>query len=71
MKQNDLSERIEALETRLAFQDDTIDSLNQTVTQLNDDVQILKAQLQFLAEKNRSDGAPSSNPNEVEIPPHY
>jgi len=71
MKQNDLSERIEALETRLAFQDDTIDSLNQTVTQLNDDVQILKAQLQFLAEKNRSDGAPSANPNEVEIPPHY
>ncbi|MBT8449698.1 MAG: SlyX family protein [Gammaproteobacteria bacterium] len=71
MAQNDLSERIEALETRLAFQDDTIDSLNQTVTQLNDDVQILKAQLQYLAEKNRSDGSPSSNPNEVEIPPHY
>ena len=71
MNQNDLIDRIEALETRLAFQDDTIESLNKTVAELNDEVQILKAQLRHLAENTTSEDAQISNPSEVEIPPHY
>ena len=71
MSEQELAERIEALESRLVFQDDTIESLNKTVADLNEEVQILKAQLRLMAEKAQSEGSQLADPNQVEIPPHY
>jgi SlyX protein len=64
-------ERIELLETKLAFQDDTIEQLNQSIVDLNAEIMSLKGELFTLAEKllNQSDN--TTDLNTVEIPPHY
>lgn len=68
---NDLHTRLIHLETRLAFQDDTIDTLNAVVTRLQTtvdrlthEVAILRAQLQAVA-------PPLSAGAANEKPPHY
>ena len=71
MSDTSLLERVELLETKLAFQDDTIEQLNQTIVDLNQEILSLKSELVTLADKllNQSDNA--ADPNAVEIPPHY
>ena len=65
-----LSERIDALETRLTFQDETIETLNKTITAQWQKIDALTRQLVHLNERlqeaeTRAPGAAN------EPPPHY
>ena len=65
-----LAERIDTLETRLAYQDDTIETLNQTITAQWKQIDALTRQLAEL--KDRLQDAESNAPGPVnERPPHY
>jgi uncharacterized coiled-coil protein SlyX len=65
-----LGERIDALEMRLAFQDETIETLNQTITAQWKQIDALTRQLTEL--KERLQDAENSAPGPVnERPPHY
>lgn len=65
-----LSERIDTLEARLAFQDDTIETLNKTVTEQWAKIDTLARQLMALNERLRE--AESQMPRPAnEPPPHY
>ncbi|WGD50633.1 SlyX family protein [Bradyrhizobium sp. CB1650] len=65
-----LSERIDTLETRLAYQDDTIESLNQTITAQWKQIDALTRQIAQLAERLQEAEANSPGPAN-ERPPHY
>jgi SlyX protein len=65
-----LSERIDALESRLAFQDDTIETLNKTVTEQWAKIDALTRQLAVLGQRLQE--AESQMPGPAnEPPPHY
>jgi uncharacterized coiled-coil protein SlyX len=65
-----LSQRIDALEMRLTFQDETIETLNQTITAQWKQIDALTRQLAEL--KDRLQDAESNTPGPVnERPPHY
>jgi SlyX protein len=71
---NPVEERLAELESRLAFQEDIIDNLNQVVTRQDRELLALKQQLIDLAARVREfhDAAAESGPAfGVEIPPHY
>ena len=66
----DLSERIDALEMRLTYQDVTIETLNQTITAQW--VEIDKLTRQIVELKERLQEAESHAPGPAnEPPPHY
>jgi SlyX protein len=65
-----LSERIDALEARVMFQDDTIETLNQTVTAQWQKIDALSRQLGELKERLREAEADAPRPAN-EPPPHY
>ena len=65
-----LAERIDTLETRLAYQDDTIETLNQTITAQWKQIDALTRQLAAL--NDRLQEAETQAPGPVnERPPHY
>jgi SlyX protein len=65
-----LSERIDALEVRIAYQDETIETLNQTITAQWTEIDRLTRQLAELKERVRD--AESNVPGPAnERPPHY
>ena len=65
-----LSERIDALEMRLTYQDVTIETLNQTITEQWKQIDALTRQLAEL--KERVQEAESHAPGPAnEPPPHY
>jgi SlyX protein len=65
-----LSERVDALEMRLTFQDETIETLNQTITEQWKQIDALTRQLAEL--KDRLQDAESNVSGPVnERPPHY
>jgi SlyX protein len=65
-----LGERIDLLETRLAFQDDTIETLNKTITEQWLKIDALTRQIEGLSERLRE--AESRVPGAAnEPPPHY
>ena len=65
-----LIERIDALESRLAFQDDTIDTLNKTVTEQWAKIDALTRRLLELGERlQEAEGQMPRPANEP--PPHY
>jgi uncharacterized coiled-coil protein SlyX len=65
-----LSERIDALEVRIAYQDETIETLNQTITAQWTEIDRLTRQLAELKERVRE--AESNVPGPAnERPPHY
>lgn len=70
----ELFQRMAALESQLAFQDDTIETLNQLLIQQAQEYALLQRQLQLLNDRikqlSEAPGAPISNPVD-EIPPHY
>ena len=67
---NSLSDRIDALEMRLTYQDETIETLNQTITAQWQQIDALTRQVAEL--KQRLQDAESSLPGPLnERPPHY
>ena len=71
-EQNDLTARLDALEIRIAYQDETIEELNaalasqwQEIDRLRRDMTLLEAELREAAEGTAPDGAPEPPP------PHY
>jgi SlyX protein len=67
---NTLSDRIDALEARLTFQDDTIEVLNQTITAQWRTIDALTRQLAQINERLRE--AETRAPGATnEPPPHY
>jgi SlyX protein len=67
---NKLGERLDLLETRLAFQDDTIETLNKTITEQWLKIDALTRQLANLNERLRE--AETHAPGAAnEPPPHY
>jgi len=65
-----LSERIDALESRLMFQDETIETLNQTITAQWQQIDALTRQLASLSERLNEAEADAPRPAN-EPPPHY
>jgi SlyX protein len=65
-----LAERIDALETRLTFQDETIETLNKTITAQWQQIDALTRQVAHLGERLRE--AEAHAPGAAnEPPPHY
>jgi SlyX protein len=65
-----LSERIDVLETRLTFQDETIEALNKTITAQWLKIDALTRQVEALSERLRE--AEANAPGAAnEPPPHY
>ncbi len=65
-----LSDRIDALEIRLAFQDETIEALNKTITAQWQQIDSLTRQVAALNERLQE--AESNAPGATdEPPPHY
>jgi SlyX protein len=65
-----LSERIDALETRLTFQDETIETLNKTITAQWQQIDALTRQVANLGERLQE--AEAHVPGAAnEPPPHY
>lgn len=65
-----LAERIDTLETRLAYQDDTIETLNQTITAQWKQIDMLTRQLAQLNERLQEAEANAPDPAN-QPPPHY
>jgi len=67
-----MNERITELETQLAFQDDTINELNRAVTDQQNQINNLKAQVELLHKKlqSLSESVVLHDENEAP-PPHY
>ncbi len=66
----DQNERLEALETRIAFQDHTIDELNQAITEQWKVIDLLTKKLAMMEEQVRT-GSYIANPANDKPPPHY
>lgn len=67
-----LSKRIELLETKLTFQDLTIEELNQMVIQLQLESSKLKEQLMLLSQKLQAAQVSNiASMSEETPPPHY
>ncbi|WOT04517.1 SlyX family protein [Shewanella youngdeokensis] len=69
---DNIEQRVEELEMKLAFQDGTIEELNQQVIKLNDVVALQQEQLRLLLSKLQS-VEPSNMASQADEtpPPHY
>ncbi|HYW61888.1 MAG TPA: SlyX family protein [Bradyrhizobium sp.] len=65
-----LSERIDVLETRLAYQDETIEALNKAITAQWQQIDALTRQLAAFRERLSDTEANAPGPSN-EPPPHY
>jgi SlyX protein len=65
-----LSDRIDALESRVMFQDETIETLNQTITAQWQQIDALSRQLASLNDRLQEAEANAPRPAN-EPPPHY
>ncbi|MBB4396148.1 SlyX family protein [Bradyrhizobium sp. ERR14] len=65
-----LRERVDTLETRLAYQDDTIETLNQTITAQWKQIDLLTRKIAELGERLQEAEANAPGPTN-EPPPHY
>lgn len=70
MNENELSARVDALESRLTYQDETIEQLNATLTAQWKQIDALTHQLALLSERLREAEANAPVPAS-ERPPHY
>lgn len=64
------NERIDALETRIAYQDHTIEELNAALTEQWKTIDLLTKKLALLEEQVRS-GSYIADPATEKPPPHY
>jgi SlyX protein len=65
-----LSDRVDALEMRLTFQDETIETLNQTITAQWQQIDALTRQFTALRERLQEAESHATGPAN-EPPPHY
>ena len=70
MSDKELGERIDALETRAMYQEETIEQLNQTITAQWKQIDALTRQLAALTERLQEAEASTPAPAN-ERPPHY
>ena len=69
---NELTTRIESLESQLAFQEDTIEQLNDQITKMNLQFSVVNRQVELLAQKlTENKGANIASMAEEVPPPHY
>ena len=64
------AERLEALEMRIAFQDQTIEELNLAITEQWKTIDLLAKKLGLMEEQVRS-GTYIADPTSEKPPPHY
>jgi len=67
----DLQERVTDLESRLAFQDDTIDTLNGILVAQQRAVERLQLQMMALLKRQEEMGGQLESSEEEAPPPHY
>jgi SlyX protein len=70
MSEKELSERVDALESRLMYQDETIEQLNATITAQWKQIDTLTRRLAALTERLQEAEANATAPAN-ERPPHY
>ena len=70
MNEQRLSERIDLLESRLAYQDETIETLNETITAQWKQIDALTRQVAALGDRLAETAAQAPGPAN-ERPPHY
>ncbi|MBF0680427.1 MAG: SlyX family protein [Devosia sp.] len=70
MANSDTSERIDALETRIAYQDQAIEDLNTALTEQWKTIDLLTRKLVMLEEQVRT-GSYIADPATEKPPPHY
>ncbi len=71
MSEKDLSERIDALEARAMYQEETIEQLNATITAQWKQIDALMRQLAALAGRLQEAEANNAPAPTDERPPHY
>jgi SlyX protein len=71
MKDSSPEERINELETRLSFQDDTISSLNDALVRQQQRIAQLEKSLELLIERARDNLDDAPEYGEEPPPPHY
>ena len=67
----DLESRVTDLETRLAFQDDTIQALNDVLVEQQRAMQRMQLQLRALAKRQEEIQVPLDTGEDEAPPPHY
>ncbi|MGB3724435.1 MAG: SlyX family protein [Glaciecola sp.] len=68
----EITNALEGLEIKVAYQEDTIDMLNQTVIKQQNQIDVLQRTLDALIDKLKSSQEPDSQINDqIELPPHY
>lgn len=68
---DDISARVNALEARVAYQDETIEALNQTITKQWAQIDKLTRMVEVLTERLREAEAKAVPAPASERPPHY
>jgi len=71
MNTTEINERINDLEFKVLYQEDTIESLNQVVSQQQKDLLMLQEKVQLLGRLLESYRSQQGINSENEIPPHY
>jgi SlyX protein len=71
MSDTSIQQRLDALESQLAFQEDTISELNQLLTEQNQELARFKRHLQILALRVDQDDTQDGDQPKDELPPHY
>ena len=67
-----MEERITELEIKISFQEELLDTLNQTVVRQQQQLNLLQQQMRVLYQQMKNDSSPAENsPQQQEIPPHY
>ncbi len=67
-----LEHTLESLQIKIAYQEDTIESLNQTVIEQQKNIDLMKFKLEKIIEKvNSIPDSSSDSSDKIELPPHY
>ena len=70
MNQDALTKRIEDLEVRFAFQDETIQQLDSVIQEQAHEIERLRNELKTVREQLKDSLGPEAPPEE-QVPPHY